>query len=124
MRKGEHNFYVTQFPMTPRQDFPKATEILYLILKYLGAIELNKGWVASNIRSSLWIRCQRKNLQEIDQLKHQSLEIIFQSSEGNASNCTMSGKIIVLKNFPLALFSALCDFCPIVKRLKSYFKIN
>ena len=76
----DHNFYVTQFPMTPEKEFPKAVEILYFMLKYLGATELKKWWAANDARSSLRWRCSRELLQEIDQLKNQSLETIFRSS--------------------------------------------
>lgn len=73
----DHSFYVTQFPMTPSGDFGDAVRILYWTLKYLGAVELQKNFVAWDARNTLWWMCSRRTMDEIDALKGQSLEDVL-----------------------------------------------
>jgi len=75
----DRNFYVSQFPTTPSKDFVASSKILYWMLKYLGAAELQKNWYTADARDKLWWMCKRETLQEIDQLKGQTLETIFNS---------------------------------------------
>jgi hypothetical protein len=73
----DHSFYVTQFPMTPSGDFGDAVSILYWTLKYLGAMELQKNFVAWDARNTLWWMCSRRTMDEIDALKGQTLEDVL-----------------------------------------------
>ncbi|HMB65247.1 MAG TPA: deaminase domain-containing protein [Patescibacteria group bacterium] len=75
----EHNFYVTQFPMTPHEEFPRAVEMVYFMLKYLGAVELKNKWASFTARSKLKRECSAETLEKIEDLKHKSLDTIFRS---------------------------------------------
>jgi hypothetical protein len=76
----DHSFYVTQFPMTSSGDFGDAVRILYWTLKYLGAVELQKNFVAWNAHNTLWWMCSRRTMDEIDSLKGHTLEDVLHAN--------------------------------------------
>ena len=73
------NFYVTQFPATPADQYQNASELLFWVLKYLGASQTNDIYGWDKAHHQLKRRLSHPQMVEVESLVGASLEEVFHS---------------------------------------------